>query len=318
MKKMLFFGALTTLLLGTASCSSDMEPKMNGEEASVTIAVNLGENIDSRTISDGSGADILKFAVFENGTEISALAQPSIEKDYFGDRFLVYTRLVKGHTYKLVFWAQNRNCTAYNTTDMSAIKVDYTNVNCNDESRDAFYRTVELTVGEDGIDWMEIVLTRPFAQINFLASDADGVLGVNAYKSKVTVTGVPTTLNTLDGSVSDSTDVTFDYAAIPNETLAGKEQYKYVAMNYVLAATDKAIKNEVKLFVNDGTQEVNSIPVPNCPVQRNYRTNIMGSFFTQVGTFVVTIDPVYNDPDFEKSVITVVGPPPMVEDEGDW
>ena len=277
------------MLLGTASCSSDMEPTMGGETP-VSFSVSLGDDIDSRTISDGTGANTLKFAVFENGTEITALAQnnvPVVDK-----KATVTTRLVKGHTYSFVFWAQNSKCTAYNTSDMSAITVNYA-ANCNDETRDAFYKMDSFTVTEPFEQEEE--LTRPFAQINFLADDAAGVVGVDAYKSKVTVTGVPTTLNTLDGSVSGTTNVTFDYATIlPNEeTLSGYEQYRYVAMNYILAGTDKEMKNKVVLTVNDGTQDVNTVTVDNCPVQRNYRTNIFGSLFTLQGKFNITIDPIY-------------------------
>ena len=286
MKKFLFLGAMAAMLLGTASCSSDMEPTMGGE-VPVSFAINLGDDIDSRTISDGLKANTLKFAVFENGTEITGLAQTVAVAN---KQATINTKLVKGHTYKFVFWAQNSACTAYNTTNMSAITVDYA-ANCNDESRDAFYKMDEFQVTE-AFEKTE-VLTRPFAQINFLADDAAGVVGVNAYKSKVTVTGVPTTLNTLDGSVSGTTNVTFDYATIVNETLAGYETYKYVAMNYILAATDKEVKNEVVLTVNDGTQDVNTVTVANCPVQRNYRTNIFGSLFTLEGKFNVVIDPIY-------------------------
>ena len=291
MKKFLFLGAMAAMLLGTASCSSDMEPAMGGETP-VSFSVSLGDDIDSRTISDGTGANTLKFAVFENGTEITALAQnnvPVVDK-----KATVTTRLVKGHTYSFVFWAQNSACTAYDTNDMSAITVNYA-ANCNDETRDAFYKMDSFTVSE-AFEKPE-VLTRPFAQINFLADDAAGVVGVDAYKSKVTVTGVPTTLNTLDGTVgTETTNVTFDYATIlPNEeTLAGYESYKYVAMNYILAGTDKEMKNEVVLTVNDGTQDVNTVTVANCPVQRNYRTNIFGSLFTLQGKFNVEIDPIYN------------------------
>ena len=289
MKKFLFLGAMAAMLLGTASCSSDMEPAMGGETP-VSFSVSLGDDIDSRTISDGTGANTLKFAVFENGTEITALAQnnvPVVDK-----KATVTTRLVKGHTYSFVFWAQNSKCTAYNTSDMSAITVNYA-ANCNDETRDAFYKMDSFTVTEPFEQEEE--LTRPFAQINFLADDAAGVVGVDAYKSKVTVTGVPTTLNTLDGSVSGTTNVTFDYATIlPNEeTLSGYEQYRYVAMNYILAGTDKEMKNKVVLTVNDGTQDVNTVTVDNCPVQRNYRTNIFGSLFTLQGKFNITIDPIY-------------------------
>ena len=279
------------MLLGTASCSSDMEPAMGGETP-VSFSVSLGDDIDSRTISDGTGANTLKFAVFEKGTEIHELAQTVAVVD---KKATVTTRLVKGHTYSFVFWAQNSACTAYDTKNMAAIKVDYKTVNCNDETRDAFYKKDSFTVTE--AFEKEEELTRPFAQINFLADDAAGVVGVDAYKSKVTVTGVPTTLNTLDGTVGTETaDVTFDYATIlPNEeTLSGYEQYRYVAMNYILAGTDKEMKNKVVLTVNDGTQDVNTVTVDNCPVQRNYRTNIFGSLFTLQGKFNVEINPIYN------------------------
>ena len=297
MKKFLFFGAMVALLLGTAACSSDIEPAMGGDTP-VSFSVSLGDDIDSRTISDGTGANTLKFAVFENGAEITALAQtvPVANK-----QATVTTKLVKGHTYTFVFWAQNSACTAYNTTDMKAIKVNYA-ANCNDETRDAFYKMDSFTVTAP-FEETE-VLTRPFAQINFLADDAAGVVGVNAYKSKVTVTGVPTTLNTLDGTVgTETTNVTFALATIPNETLAGYESYKYVAMNYILAATDKEVKNEVVLTVNDGTQDVNTVTVTNCPVQRNYRTNIFGSLFTLEGKFNIEIDPIYNTPDIVPEML---------------
>ena len=303
MKKFLFLGAMAALLLGTASCSNEMEPAMGGE-VPVSFAIDLGDNIDSRTISDGTGANQLKFAVFENGTEISALAQTVAVVD---KKATISTKLVKGHTYSFVFWAQNSACTAYNTSDMSAIKVDYA-ANCNDESRDAFYKMDSFTVTKPFEK--DEVLTRPFAQINFLADDAAGVVGVDAYKSKVTVTGVPTTLNTLDGSVSGSADVTFDYATIINsqEKLEGYKDYRYVAMNYILAATDKEVKNEVVLTVNDGTQDVNTVTVANCPVQRNYRTNIFGSLFTLDGKFNIVIDPIYagnHDVDLDATVFNV-------------
>ena len=292
MKNFLFFGAMVALLLGTASCSSDIEP-VAGDEALVTFTVNLGDGIDSRTISDGTGANILKFAVYtEDGQHILALDQTVVVENKMAT---IQTRLTRYHNFKLVFWAQNSSCSAYNTDDMSAITVNYTTVNCNDESRDAFYKMEEVSVADADVNRL-VVLTRPFAQINFLASDAAGVVNVNQYKSKVTVTGVPTTLNTLDGSVAGLTDVTFDYATIlPNdETLAGYEQFRYVAMNYVLAATAKEMKNEVVLTVKDeNNAEVNTVTVANCPVQRNYRTNIIGDLFTMEGNFNIEIDPIY-------------------------
>ena len=293
MKKFLFFGAMVALLLGTAACSSDIEP-VAGDEALVTFTVNLGDGIDSRTISDGTGANTLYFSVYTADGQHLDLDQ---EVKVVNKMATVQTRLARYHNYKLVFWAQNSECSAYTFNRATgAITVDYENVNCNDETRDAFYKMEEVNVDNADVNRL-VVLTRPFAQINFLANDAAGVVNVNQYQSKVTVTGVPTTLNTLDGTVgTETTNVTFDYATIlPNEeTLAGYETYKYVAMNYVLAATDKEMKTEVVLTVKDeNNAEVNTVNVANCPVQRNYRTNIFGNLFTLEGKFNVDIDPGY-------------------------
>lgn len=297
MKKFLFLGAMAAMLLGTASCSNDMEPQAKDGEALVQYTVTLGDGIDSRTISDGTKANTLKFAVFtEDGQHLDALDQ---EVPVENKSATITTKLARYHTYKLVFWAQNSECDAYDTSDMSAIKVNYTTVNCNDETRDAFYEMRTETINNTDSYDKVVVLNRPFAQINFLASDAAGVQGLDAYTSKVTVTGVPTQLNTLDGTVAEPTDVTFDYAALVNEDLAGYESYKYVAMNYILAATNKELKNTVELTVNDGTQDVNVVTVNDCPVQRNYRTNIFGDLFTVEGNFNITIDPIYNTPDYE-------------------
>lgn len=295
MKKFLFMGAAATMLLGVTSCSDAFDDVSNGQEVNVQFTANLGEKIESRAISDGTGATELTFAVFENGTEIKALQQTVAVVD---KKATVTTKLVKGHTYSFVFWAQNPECTAYDKSDMRAITVNY-NANCNDESRDAFYEVLQ-DYNVTAAFTEDVILHRPFAQINFAASDAAGVNNIDAYKSKVTVTGVPTTLNTLDGTVgTETTDVTFALATIPKEELKGYPEYKYVAMNYILAAEDKELKNEVKMTVNDGTQDVNEVTVANCPVQRNYRTNIIGDLFTVGGNFNIFIDPIYYNDDYE-------------------
>lgn len=307
-KYILSVGATAALLLGAASCSSEMEPAMTGDEVMVQYTVSLADNVESRTISDGMGANTLKFAVFtEDGQHIAALDQTVAVENKAAT---ISTKLAKYHTYKLVFWAQNSACTAYDTSDMSAITVDYSAVDCNDETRDAFYK-MEVQTMQNAEVSRQIVLTRPFAQINFLASDAAGVTGLNAYTSKVTVTGVPTTLNTLDGTVGSTTaDVTFDYATILNETLAGYEAYKYVAMNYILAADEQELKNTVELTLNDGTQDVNTVTATSVPVQRNYRTNIIGDLFTVNGQFNIVIDEIYegNLPEVVWDGITVTEP----------
>ena len=52
MKKFLFLGALAAMLLGTASCSNDMEPAMT-DDGTVQFTIELPGNVDSRAIADG-------------------------------------------------------------------------------------------------------------------------------------------------------------------------------------------------------------------------------------------------------------------------
>ncbi|MBQ9556059.1 MAG: hypothetical protein IJV05_07530, partial [Muribaculaceae bacterium] len=52
--------------------------------------------------------------------------------------------------------------------------------------------------------------------------------------------------------------------------------------------------------------EVNTVTVANCPVQRNYRTNIFGDLFTLQGKFNIVIDPIYNTPDYEVDLDATV------------
>ena len=296
MKKCLFMGAMAAMLLGTASCSSDMEPAMGGETP-VSFSINLGDDIDSRTISDGTGANTLKFAVFENGTEIPGLAQTVTVAD---KKATINTRLVKGHTYSFVFWAQNSECKVYNTDDMRAIKVDYKKIiNGNDETRDAFYKVEKDVEVNEAIE-KTVVLTRPFAQINFLAKDAAGVNNLSQYTTQLTVPKVPTQLNTLDGTVGgELVDVTFTEVPVIDEVFAGYEDYQYVSMDYILVGEQKELKDKVTLKVKDENgAEVNNVEVANCPVQRNYRTNIFGDIYTLAGKFNVIIVPHYWKPDY--------------------
>ena len=99
---------------------------------------------------------------------------------------------------------------------------------------------------------------------------------------------------------------------IPN--LEGKEKYVHLSMNYLLASTESAIKNVSILLANgdDEADEVNTIAVPNAPIQRNYRTNIVGRLLTADGEFKIIVDPVYtgehtsvNGGEFQTSSISL-------------
>ena len=66
-------------------------------------------------------------------------------------------------------------------------------------------------------------------------------------------------------------------------------------MDYMLTATsDRETRNLVKLTALANGYELTTVEVANYPVQRNYRTNIIGKILTGDVTFNITIDPIYD------------------------
>lgn len=157
-------------------------------------------------------------------------------------------------------------------------------------------------------------LKRPFAQINVGTTqndwDAAHNAGVDITNSKVTIKQAANKLNVVDGTVSGATDVSYTYAAIPTENLQAdadgdgtKESYKYLSMCYVLPndATDGTHKTlastEFTFKPASGDEVVIKDGLQNLPLQRNYRTNIVGDILTNTANLTVVVEPSFENPD---------------------
>jgi hypothetical protein len=169
-----------------------------------------------------------------------------------------------------------------------------------------------------------VTLKRPWAQVNYGATQADvkaaHLAGIDIKKTKVTVNNVYKTLNLLDGTVADPQTADFELAlnAIPNgqnqfavdidgtntqdygKLTVSSTDYAYMGLNYLLVGgendTQSLIKADLSLYKEgDDTTPVNTLAFSNVPVQRNYRTNIVGNLLTSQVQFNITIDPMYND-----------------------
>ena len=64
--------------------------------------------------------------------------------------------------------------------------------------------------------------------------------------------------------------------------------------NVVVAASELANVNATFAYNNDTV----TLDVPNVPFQRNFRTNIIGSFFTDEVTFRIIVDEEFYQPDY--------------------
>lgn len=311
MKKVTIFGMFAALMLAN-SCSEDNSvPQADSSLAQVTFKVSADGAL-TRAISDGTTVDELVYRVFDkNGNPIARLPLVKEAAADLSSGHTVALTLAKGQTYKVAFWAQKAGNTAYTVNDNMQVAINYSAAN-NDESRDAFFNAVEITVKDDVAQTVE--LKRPFAQLNVGSTTADWnaavASGATVTESKVTVKQAATTLNVLDGKVSGAADVNFTYAAKPGELLkvdadgdGTKEDYEYLSMSYILPndATDGTQKTlasaEFTFKAASGTEIVVKNGLQNLPLQRNYRTNIVGNILSGTTTFTVVVDPAFSTPD---------------------
>ena len=287
------------MVLMTTACSSEDELIANGDELNVTFTAVLDQYIDSRAISDGSMVDKLIFIAYdENGNEIAGLRQENVPVS--GGHATVNTRVVKGHRYTFAFWAQNSNCTAYSFgADYKSLNVDYKG-HANDESRDAFY-AVNTDFAVDPVTEpfeRNVTLHRPFAQLNFGTTTED-LETTNAYApatgSRIVITdGVFSSLNLLNGVASNPVPVELTAGAFPSEKLTVEgEQYEYLSMNYLLVNNDRSDITGITMTTimnREGNDASYPLELETLPVQRNFRTNIVGRLITKAVDFKLVID----------------------------
>lgn len=324
MNKKLFLGmfAAAGMLLATSCSNDELDVVQSGNEAQVTFSLAAEGGIATRAISDGTGAKKLVYAVYNaNGELIKTIANTDVNGQIVDNSAFdngltenVTITLAKGQQYTVAFWAQNPNCTAYTTTDLKNVTIDYAGLN-NDETRDAFFKAETFTV--TGNTEIDVVLKRPFAQINVgvYQTDWDAAVAseIEIEKSKVTIEKAATSINLLTGEVKGEETVEYGFATIPTqfttpETLdvdldkdGTKEKYVYLSMSYILAndATTGYAKATLEdldfTFAPKSGNNINFSEGLNAvPVQRNWRTNIIGKILTGDVTFNITIDPIYD------------------------
>lgn len=325
MKKLFNLFALAVAVVLAVACSKDEgtgQIPQDGDLVDVTFTAQLPGGPVTKAISDGTKAVDLYFEVYdEQQVKIAALRQ--VKKNAFSNlEATVTVQLVKGQTYNFIFWAQDPQCTAYNVENLNKITIDYKGIKSQDETRDAFY-AIETGFKVTGPFSRPITMNRPFAQLNMGTSDAAAAeaAGVAVDQTKVVVEDVATVLYPFTGAVSDKKTVEFALAdIIKDEPLVvitkdadGNEvsnSYQWLSMNYLLVSTpsaDGAAKDLVKVTA---TIKHNKGEIPlvasNVPVQRNWRTNIVGNLLTETGEFKVVIDKDYiNDHNYDEFLLAL-------------
>ncbi len=315
MKKVLYLTLTLAGIMSLAACSSEEQLNVDGSANNVTFTAELPQSIASRAYSDGNSATKLSCYIYQK-TDGGYTYITKADADVADHLASVSFNLMKGETYAAVFWAQAEDApfsydAATATMDMAYL-TDGDNY-ANAENRDAFYyRLADFTV--EGTISQSVALTRPFAQVNIGASDlAQAETAGYIYKTAKLTASTYTQLDLLTGeSVGDITPVTFAEATFPSsletpETFPITDDvdengtaitYDYLAMDYLLLNNkQELIDVSVALTPADGSAVTNvkSFTFSNVPVQRNYRTNIYGTLFTEQVQYKVRIDQKFDD-----------------------
>lgn len=305
--------SLAGMLLATSCSSEELIEQTSGDVATVSFAVNTEGASATRAISDGTGATQLYYAVYDaNGKLLEEISQKNgvtgCSDLTTANGHKITLSLVKGQEYTVAFWAQNPTA-PYNVdiadNNRFNINMNYGNANSqelnNNEKRDAFFGTEVFTVMGNAAK--TVTLKRPFAQINVGTSDklaaVNAGFDVDQMTSKVVIKQAATTLDVITGDVSGQADVTYTEAARPTEVLSvAQSDYTWLSMSYVLPS-EKENSTTVSAdfeFAAGGKTITLSDGLQNIPIQRNYRTNIIGNLLTKQVDFKVVVDKNFENP----------------------
>ena len=297
MKKLLII--LMALPMLMMSCNDEMA--LSEETVEVCFEAEIPALIGTRAV-DGLTVDKLVCAVFENGQEIVGHRKTI---DVTSASGITYSpRLVKGRTYKVVFWAMRED--NYDVTNMTCItratgsaEADY----------DAFTATSEVTVVN--AESKSVSLTRPLAQLNIGITEEDWTTAKETFGQTPKTCTISYTakdaFNALAGvAVGNDAEVVRTVAASGDDLTVEPVTYKHLGSCYVLMAEDEQTILNLKLSVLDQNTPAQSIredvQIQNVPFQRNYKTNLVGGLLTGTVTYNVSIQQGFSTGENNKEI----------------
>ena len=326
MKKNLFMSMLAIAgMLFATSCSQDelLNEPTTGDYVNAKFTISTPEGIGTRAavnVGEGTTVNYVACAVYDaTGEEMPDLRQYRPITNKTAEYSI---RLVKGQAYRVAFFAyygeDNGISDYYDMQYLTDIKIK--DAKSNIEHRDAFTNYVDVTA-QESMKAVEkpVTLYRPFAQLNLgaVAEDIEAAkkAGVVVTNSKITVSNVYTEFDAYNNAIvagAQSKEVTFTMNEIPgqdlyvdmdNDATTADESFEYLALNYLLvgnAGSEKELTDVTFEWQTADNKTNNPATVfKNIPVQRNYRTNIIGYLLTNPAQFNITIDEKFEKPDYK-------------------
>lgn len=309
---------LTTIAAGTvavmmlASCQRDelRGGALEGEERAVTVtALMPSDPVEVRSNDDpgdGTLANRCLMQVYVVDYPQTPIAYGESQTAAVSNLSATFeTRLMSGHAYRLVFWADCATAPAaeggefddkYYNTDQFPTKVSLITANFhgNQDELDAFFGETSVTAEQlaSGPVSVSADLTRPFGQLNIYSTDyADiPVETMTPAAVEIAFTNVYTSIDLTTGELSDLTPVTYSATVDPYDPATG-----HLTFDYLLATDEEdAIADFTMHFYTtaDGsTPAADPYTFSSIPVRRNYITNVRGNLLTDRTEIEVDILP---------------------------
>lgn len=310
---------LASLLL-TSSCQK--EAGLFADMANVTLSVELPRAAavksmsESDKVSQGAEVDILYYEIWNSDkTERILPAEGEyLTAEVTDNSATVNVTLVRNMKYTFIFWAQNKDCGAYDVSDLSHVRIDYGCMKGNEDAYDAFYAVAPVHV-QPKKKYDTVILSRPFAQLNFGATTMDSDMGpVSIDSSYVKVSALSNVFMAFEGKADPDAcvmDVVFEAAGIVEDTEgpegahftinnASSPEYRWISMNYLLMLDEELVTVQTRFKVT-GVGYV-SHDIPNVSLKKNHKTNIIGDLFTSDISFDIIVDDSFYDPDENKTI----------------
>ena len=312
------FFALMALVLGLASCQTDMvdgvKVDANGE-APVTIQVGLPQEATRAAGNDsGIGAigniDLVDdwdiryiLEVYDAGGRLAKERMVNRESENTSTSFAL--RLVPGRDYKFVVWAdfipqsqEGNGDYHYNTTSLANVTLsDNSCQHPMDESRDAYTEAVVIKEF-DAKSTVDLTLTRPFAKMRVVTTDMNELYSKLTYVTVHYTTDIYTAFDAINEKVVEDSlaakvckganyrNQDFIYADEANS----KDGKMTLYADYFFGAKDGKIHFTMDVKDETGFEIPQAVFNTDIPVQRNFLTTIQGPILTDPNNITVTID----------------------------
>lgn len=299
--------SLLAIAAAVASCSDSYDELPVAEsQTNITASFHISVPTETGTRADGdevSSQYILEWTVFD----VTDSADPKIfikgEKslESLAADQTVELQLIKEMQYKITFCAYDNSHKTFAHYEDGMIKVDYSKAESIQIGDDIYTAASDSFEAVKDMEEIKVTLTRPFAQLNWGASDLHAITVspyLNGTTACVTVeSGLYHTLDLLTGEYSDPINEAFTFKAFDCGNLTEVDQdhgipmyqdkYRLLASNLLLIGDNPATIN-CKMTFSGNIDAVAT--VANAPLEKNYRTNIYGGLISDPASLNLSIN----------------------------